>query len=295
MFGLARRAAGPAAALPRMAVRRMGGAHPGVQEPGGVLFMETPPAAGKARQMADWEPGYWATCVLGLAFGVLVINTVLPPPPGGAPRTGTDGLTDASLGWVKQLMDKTPDSRLSAADLLTEPYFQSIAVDEWTRLGVGRESTKSCRQDVLDAVRACTEQQCCAASPVLCAQGGAALGVPEIANIVEAIDRRMESLPGYGEMPHDEQDHRFAIFLYTQNQGKAFAKFNEALRERPRGALLGAWSGFLWHLMAALKDLPVRLRPPTHSCVTFSLCMFQRRPLRVGPGWHVLSRHPRPA
>ena len=229
------------------------------------------------------------------AFGVLVINTVLPPPPGGAPRTGTDGLTDASLGWVKQLMDKTPDSRLSAADLLTEPYFQSIAVDEWTRLGVGRESTKSCRQDVLDAVRACTEQQCCAASPVLCAQGGAALGVPEIANIVEAIDRRMESLPGYGEMPHDEQDHRFAIFLYTQNQGKAFAKFNEALRERPRGALLGAWSGFLWHLMAALKDLPVRLRPPTHSCVTFSLCMFQRRPLRVGPGWHVLSRHPRPA
>jgi hypothetical protein len=56
-----------------MAVRRMGGAHPGVQEPGGVLFMETPPAAGKARQMADWEPGYWATCVLGLAFGVLVL------------------------------------------------------------------------------------------------------------------------------------------------------------------------------------------------------------------------------
>ena len=38
MFGLARRAAGPAAALPRMAVRRMGGAHPGVQEPGGVFY-----------------------------------------------------------------------------------------------------------------------------------------------------------------------------------------------------------------------------------------------------------------
>ena len=35
--------------------------------------METPPAAGKARKMADWEPGYWATCVLGLAFGVLVL------------------------------------------------------------------------------------------------------------------------------------------------------------------------------------------------------------------------------
>ena len=39
MFGLARRAAGPAAALPRMAVRRMGGAHPGVQEPGGVFYL----------------------------------------------------------------------------------------------------------------------------------------------------------------------------------------------------------------------------------------------------------------
>lgn len=77
MLSLARKAVRPAVAtMPRAragAARRMGGAHPGIQEPGGKLFMETPPPAGKSRVIADWEPGYWATCVIGLAFGVLVL------------------------------------------------------------------------------------------------------------------------------------------------------------------------------------------------------------------------------
>ena len=55
--------------------------------PGGLLFMETPPAAGKARKMADWEPGYWATCVLGLAFGVLVLPTAQTRPSRHGART----------------------------------------------------------------------------------------------------------------------------------------------------------------------------------------------------------------
>eukprot|EP01045_Picozoa_sp_COSAG04_P021203 COSAG04_NODE_2257_length_4433_cov_2.916244_1_plen_656_part_00 len=173
------------------------------------------------------------------AFGVIIVNTLHPPLDGERyPCTDPSRVTEPALaGPVNRLLSEEPRERPTAAQLEAEPYFESEQVDEWGRVDVGQcSSTKPCRDELLDA-------------------GADALGVPEIESAVQAVDNRIRSLPAYEDMEQGEKDRRFAIFLYTQPRGKAYSKFNEALRTR-RGALFDAWSPFLWHLMAALKVLP---------------------------------------
>ena len=52
---------------------RLAAPHPGVQEPTGALFGEKEVVAKAGRKWESWEPGYWATCVIGLLFGVVVL------------------------------------------------------------------------------------------------------------------------------------------------------------------------------------------------------------------------------
>jgi hypothetical protein len=173
------------------------------------------------------------------AFGILVLNAVCEPGLGETyPLTNVSKVTDPSLkDLLPRLLSRDPTSRPSATQLQAEPYFASDAVDEWGRVDVGqRTSTKSCRQEMLDA-------------------DSAALGVPkpDIVNVVARIDSRITAL---GQAMEDaEKNHRFTLFLYTIHS-KIYPKFNDALRERPPGAHFDAWSPFLWHMMAALRSLP---------------------------------------
>ena len=145
-------------------------------------------------------------------------------------------VTDPALkGLIPRLMDRNPASRPTAAQLQAEPYFASDSVDEWGRVDLGQHvSSKSCREEMLDA-------------------DSAALGVPEIANVVADIDGRMRTLGA--DMDAEEMNRRFTVFLYTIHS-RVYPTFNSALRERPPGALFDAWTPFLWHLMAVLRSLP---------------------------------------
>jgi hypothetical protein len=175
------------------------------------------------------------------AFGVLLLNTVCPADGvGDYPLMDPSKVADPALkAVVSRLMGRDPASRPTAAQLQAEPYFASDRVDEWGRVDVGPHASQeqSCRQAMLDA-------------------DADALGVPEIARIVAEIDSRMRTLCVAGiVMDEWETNRRFTVFLYTI-QSKAFSKFNEALRERPPGALFDAWRPFLWHLMEVLRSLP---------------------------------------
>lgn len=174
------------------------------------------------------------------AFGMLILNTIHPPAAGEVyPRKDTAKLTDPALkDLVPRLLSEDPKARPTAVELQAEPYFASEAVDEWGRVDMGlTQSAKSCRQE-------------------LQAADAAALQVPEIVNVIAEVDARMLA---HDTLDKTAKDHRFAIYIYTIHS-RVYPKFNEALRERPPGALFDAWSPFLWHLMAALRALPDHAR-----------------------------------
>jgi serine/threonine protein kinase len=111
------------------------------------------------------------------AFGVLVLNTINPPAPGEVyPLKDVTKLTDPVLtSFVLKLLSEDPEMRPTALELQAEPYFSSDEVDEWGRIDVRRRvSTKSCRQELLDA-------------------DVNALGVLEIATVVAEVDVHMSS------------------------------------------------------------------------------------------------------
>jgi hypothetical protein len=47
--------------------------HPGIQEPTGLLFGEKEIVGNVGRKWDSWEHGYWATCVLGALFGIVIL------------------------------------------------------------------------------------------------------------------------------------------------------------------------------------------------------------------------------
>ena len=171
------------------------------------------------------------------AFGVLILNTIHPPAAGEAyPRKDTARLTEPALkDLVPQLLSEDPKQRPTALELQAEPYFSSDAVvDEWGRVDVGqRTSTKSCRQELLDA-------------------DADALGVPEIATVVAEMDVHMRML-GDG-LTEEQKNHRFAFFIYS-TESNVYRKLNSALRARS-GPAFDAWGPYLWHLSQALQALP---------------------------------------
>ena len=54
-------------------MRTFAGKHPGIQEPTGILFGEKELVGKASRKWESWEHGYWATCVIGVLFGVLIL------------------------------------------------------------------------------------------------------------------------------------------------------------------------------------------------------------------------------
>ena len=170
------------------------------------------------------------------AFGVLILNTIHPPAAGEVyPLKDMNVLGDIALkDVVLSLLSEDPNQRPTALELQAEPYFSSEAVDKWGRIDVGqRESTKSCRQELLDA-------------------DVDVLGVPEIATIVAEVDVHMGMLPN--SLSEVQRNHRFALFSYSM-QSNVYRKFNSALRARA-GPAFEAWAPYLWHLSQALEALP---------------------------------------
>ena len=54
-----------------------------------------------------------------------------------------------------------------------------------------------------------------------------------------------------------ERNRRFALLLYTIENGLVYRTFNQTLRERSkRTAQFDAFQPFLWHLCDALRALP---------------------------------------
>ena len=170
------------------------------------------------------------------AFGVLILNTIHPPAPGEVyPLKDVTKLTDPALrDFVRKLLSDDPQMRPTALELQAEPYFSSDEVDEWGRIDVRRcVSTKSCRQELLDA-------------------DVDALGVPEIATVVAEVDVHMSMLgDGLSEV---QRNHRFAIFIYSI-ESNVYRRLNSALRARA-GPSFEAWAPYLWHLSQALQALP---------------------------------------
>lgn len=173
------------------------------------------------------------------AFGVLILNTVHPPVGEPYPLTDASRLTDPALRTiVPKLLSDNPGQRPTALELQAEPYFASEEVDEWGRVDVGQHVlVKACRQEFLDA-------------------DGDALQVPEIRDVVFQVDARMR---GAHDLDDAAKNRQFAIYMYTIHS-RVYPRFNDALRERPRGALFDAWSPFLSHLMGALRALPDHAR-----------------------------------
>jgi hypothetical protein len=54
-------------------VRNFAAPHPGIQEPTGILFGEKAIVGKAGRQWESWEHGYWATCVIGAVFGMVIL------------------------------------------------------------------------------------------------------------------------------------------------------------------------------------------------------------------------------
>jgi len=86
------------------AVRRFAAPHPGIQEPTGILFGEQQVVGKTAgRKWESWEHGYWATCIVGAVFGIVV----LPSRPDTSVKTWSEmeanaresaGVTEPELG-----------------------------------------------------------------------------------------------------------------------------------------------------------------------------------------------------
>ena len=158
------------------------------------------------------------------AFGVLILNTIHPPAPDEVyPLKDVTKLTDPALtDIVSKLLSDDPQMRPTALELQAQPYFSSDDVDEWGRIDVRRYvSTKSCRQELLDA-------------------DADALGVPEIATVVAEVDVHMSTLDdGLSEV---QRNHRFAFFIYSM-ESNVYRRLNSALRARA-GPSFEAWAPY---------------------------------------------------
>lgn len=207
-------------------------------------------ASGQASDLG-FTPGFMCPRVTGgleklspasdmYAFGVLILNTIHPPEAGEQyPLKDVSRLTDPALtAFVPKLLSDDPGQRPTALQLQAEQYFASEGVDEWGRVDVGQcVSTKTCRQELLDA-------------------DSDALHVPDIRDVVHRIDVRMRA---HDDLDDGAKNRQFTIYVYTI-ESNVYPRFNDALRERPPGALFNAWSPFLWHLMGALRALPDHAR-----------------------------------
>ena len=100
---------------------RLAAPHPGIQEPTGLAFGEKQIVGKAGRQWESWEHGYWATCVLGLLFGAVI----LPARPDTSVKTWSvleatarSGVEEPELGksymtgpgsYVKESVGATPE------------------------------------------------------------------------------------------------------------------------------------------------------------------------------------------
>ena len=177
------------------------------------------------------------------AFGVIIINTIHVPEPDAYPLTDPALVTAPALkALVPRLLSPTPGARPSAAELQAEPYFASERVDEWGRVEMPATSSMTCCEEML------------VADPV-------ALGVPDMKDILEQVEAHLRMKLGT-DVEATERNIHFTILLYTI-QSNVYPRFNDALRERPPGALFDAWSPFLGHLLRALRSLP------DHACTVY--------------------------
>ena len=172
------------------------------------------------------------------AYGVLLLNSVHPPADMTQyPLVDASAAEDPALREVViKLLSLQPSSRPTAVTLQAEPYFTAEAWDEWGRLDVGQgEVFGSCRQEMLAA-------------------DASVLGVPNMQAVIADVDYQMAQL---GDLNEQQRNHRFAFFLYTIELGAVYSILNRTLRQRDaRGARFTAFQPYLWHLMAALKELP---------------------------------------
>ena len=123
---------------------RLAAPHPGIQEPTGLAFGEKQIVGKAGRQWESWEHGYWATCVLGLLFGAVI----LPARPDTSVKTWSvleatarSGVEEPELGksymtgpgsYVKESVGATPE--------MMEEWMKHGTVMPWLSLILSFES-----------------------------------------------------------------------------------------------------------------------------------------------------------